>query len=138
MFKKEFTVGVLATFLFLGLLGTAFAESSETSLLGTDQFTFDAPETKADIAAKNFVYNQEQLASVGTERGDSEFNFDAPETKADAAANSYVYNQEHLASVGTERGDSEFRFRDTRTKANNANEAVAEKGNTQDAVCKGC
>jgi len=138
MLKKEFTIGVLATFFFLGLLGTAFAENRETSLLGTDQFSFDAPVTEADVAANNYVYNQGHLASVGTEGGNWEFRFDAPETKADVAVKNYSYNQEHLASVGTEGGNWEFKFDAPEATANNVNETVAEKVSTKDAVCKGC
>jgi hypothetical protein len=138
MFRKKFIIGVLATFFFMGFLGTAFAENSETSLIGTDQFTFDAPASTNNAAASKHVYNQEQLALVGTEAGVWEFKFDAPETKAELAAKNYVYDQEHLASVGTEGGNWEFKFDAPRTKANNANEAVAEKGNMKDAVCKGC
>ena len=118
MFRKEFIIGVLATFFFMGFLGTAFAENSE----------------------KNHVYNQDRPALVGTdEAGDWEFKFDAPETKSDLAAKNYDYNQDHMALVGTdEAGDWEFKFDVPEAKARNANEAVAEKSNVKDAVCKGC
>ncbi len=133
MFKKELIIGVLATFFLMGMLGTAFAENEA----GSVQFSFDAQSMNHD-AAINHDYNQEHLTSVGTEGGNWEFKFDTPETKADVAAKNYVYNQEHLASIGTEGGNWELKSRDTGTKANNANEAVAEKGNMKDAVCKGC
>ena len=135
MFKKEFIIGLLTTFLCLGLIGTAFAgEGDYDSILGTDEFKFDAPVTKADIAAKAYSYDQNSLALVGTEAGNWEFRFDAPLTKADIAARNHKYNQESLALVGTEAGNWEFRFKDVDTMSS---ESVANEGNV-DTVCPDC
>ena len=80
MLTKQLIISILATFFFLGLLGTAFAgENDYTSVLGSDQFTFNAPQTKADVAARDHVYNQENLATVGTEAGGPEFTFESAE-----------------------------------------------------------
>ena len=132
MLTKQLIISVLATFFFLGLLGTAFAgENDYTSVLGSDEFTFNAPETNADVAARNHVYNQEHLAAVGTEAGDWEYTFNAPETNADIAARDHVYNQENLATIGTEAGGPEFTFE-------SAEEAVAGGSDEKDAVCSNC
>ena len=40
---------------------------------GVLEFKFDAPETKADVAARNYNYDQVHLALIGTEAGNSEF-----------------------------------------------------------------
>jgi hypothetical protein len=75
MLKKELIIGVLAT--------------------------FSAPETAADGAARNYVYDQEQLALIGTEAGGEI----ASTPQALRAAKNYAYNEERLAVVGTEAGD---------------------------------
>ena len=132
MLTKQLIISVFATFFFLGLLGTAFAgENDYTSILGSDEFAFNAPETKADVAARNYVYDQEHLAAVGTEAGDWEYSFNAPETNADVAARNHVYNQENLATIGTEAGGPEFTFE-------SAEEAVAGESGKKDAVCSNC
>ena len=87
MFKKGLIVCVLATFFFLGLLGTSFAgEANYESKIGTEagnwEYNFDAPETKADVAAMNYQYDQEPLARVGTEAGDWEYGSDATNNEA--------------------------------------------------------
>jgi uncharacterized protein affecting Mg2+/Co2+ transport len=59
------------------------------AVIGTEagdwEFNFDAPDTKATEAARNYKYNYESLAVIGTEAGDWEFNFDASDTKASEA-----------------------------------------------------
>jgi hypothetical protein len=76
MNSRTFVIVSLTLGLFLGLFGTAFAGEGEyKSLLGTDEFVFDAPLTKADLAAANYQYNQEQLSVIGTERGELPFSF---------------------------------------------------------------
>jgi hypothetical protein len=103
--KNVLTVGVLMAFMTLGIVGSAFAEDShDKSILGTDQFSFNAPETKADVVAKNYVYNQQRLEQVGTEAGNAQFDFDAPETKAELATKNYDYDSQKLRMVGTEAG----------------------------------
>lgn len=83
MFKKELIICALATFFFLGLLGTAFAENRDTSLIGSDQFSFDAPDSAINYeAARNYDYNQERLAAVSTEGGNWEFKFHNTESKS--------------------------------------------------------
>ena len=134
MFKKEFIIGILATFLCLGVVGTVFA-GDVNSEAGEWEFKFDAPETKADVAAGNNVYDQEHLALVGSEAGDWEYKFDTPDTRADVAARNYVYDQEQLALVGSEAGDWEVRFEPSNTKGR---EAIATKGKKVDAVCAEC
>ena len=138
MFRKELITGILVAFFFMGFLGTAFAENSDKSILGSDEFTFDAPVSINNKAAIDHKYNQDDLALVGTEGGNWEFKFDTPETKADLAAKSYVYDQGRLASVGSEGGDWEFSFDAPEANALNESEAVVEKNIVKDAVCKGC
>ncbi len=137
MYKKKFIICILATFFFFGTLGAAFAENSETSLIGTDQFSFDAPQGIDYEAAKKYHYSQEHLAVVGTEAGNWEFNFNAPETKSDRAAKNYHYDQEHLAVVGTEGGDWKFKFNNSASEVND-NGVQATAANQPNASCNGC
>lgn len=129
MFKNELIISILVAFFFVGFLGTAFAESELTS---------DASVSINNEAAINHIYNQNDLAMVGTEGGNWEFKFDTPETKADLAAKNYNYDQEHLALVGTEGGDWKFSFDVPEAKASNATEATAKENSVKDAVCKAC
>ena len=138
MFKKEFIVGLLVAFLSLVMVGTVFAgENDYANIIGSDEFTFDAPESKTDVVVNDYVvndyvYDQEHLALAGTEAGDWEYKYDAPETKADVAARSHVYNQEHMALVGTEAGDWEYR------SGINTGEATAPEGQKMDTLCATC
>jgi len=133
MFKKEFIVGLLVVFLSLVMVGTVFAgENDYTNIIGSDEFTFDSTESNNDVATSDYVYDQEHLASVGTEAGDWEYKFDAPETKADVAARSHVYDQDHMVLVGTEAGDWEYR-----SDINNG-EATAPEGRKVDTLCATC
>jgi len=109
MLKKEFIITLLVVFVSFGFVTAVFAENSETSLLGTDEFNFNAQKTSADVAAQNHVYNQENLAKVGTEAGNWVYDFDAPVTAADNAARYYAYDHERLERIGTEAGDWEQR-----------------------------
>jgi hypothetical protein len=68
-----------------GLSGLAFAESTDPSLLGNDEFQFNAPETKAGRAARGFDYDQESLAIVGTEAGDWEYRHEPSDNQLGAA-----------------------------------------------------
>ena len=121
MFKKELIIGVLATSVLLGSFGTALAEdSNDKSILGTDEFSFESSETAADVAARNYVYDQEQLDLIGTEAGGEITST----PQALRAARNYEYNKERLAVVGTEAGVWEFRFDD---QGSGGNEAVADK-----------
>jgi len=128
MLKKSLIIGAFSVFSLLGLLGTAFAEDNDNSILGTDQFTFNAPETKADVAARNYVYDQEQLALIGTEGGGEITS----SPKALEAARTHDYDQGQLAKVGTEGGNWQFSFDN---QASRTNEAVAGK---QDVLCNNC
>lgn len=135
MFNNKLIIGLLVTFFFMGFIGTAFAENSnDTSILGTDQFSFDSQQSTNNEAAKNFDYNQEHLALVGTEAGNWKYN-NVQKSKADVAATNYNYNQEHLALVGTEAGD---------WKINNSAQGVkgikvqASEAKKQNAICSNC
>jgi len=121
MFRKELIIGVLATSVILGSFGTALAEdSNDKSILGTDEFSCEYSETAADVAARNYVYDQEQLDLIGTEAGGEIVST----PQALRAARNYDYNKEQLAVVGTEAGDWEFRSYD---QVSGSNEAVADK-----------
>ena len=140
MLKMKLTLGTVAILLSFGLVSTAFAGEvnvEPVAAIGTEagnwEYNFDAPETKADQAAKNYQYNRETLAAIGTEAGNWEYNFDAPETKADRVARSYQYDQEALAGIGTEAGNWEYRFASPESKSG---EAVAAEGS--DALCSDC
>ena len=129
MLRKELIIGIFTAFTLLVSFGTALAEdSNDKSILGTDEFTFDASETKADVAARNYVYDEEQLALVGTEAGSEVTST----PKALQAARNYGYDKEYLAAAGTEAGDWEFRFDDQGT---GTSEVIADK---QDATCSKC
>jgi hypothetical protein len=59
------------------LFGTSFAGDrglESQSAIGTEagnwEYNFDAPATKADVAARNYNDNQSALALSGTEAGD--------------------------------------------------------------------
>lgn len=126
MLKKSLVLGFLVTLFTIAMLGTAFAENNDPSILGYDEFQFNAPETKADIAARSYDYDQAYLTSVGTEAGAWKFQFNAPETKADIAAKNYDYGNQGLAAVGTEAGDWEYTFESAKSKTGEAivNEAL--------------
>ena len=129
MLRKELIIGVFAAFILLSSFGTALAEdSNDKSILGTDEFTFDAPETKADVAARDYVYDEEQLALIGTEAGGEMVST----PKALRASRSHNYDEEHLVAVGTEAGNWEFRFNEQRT---GAGETIADK---RDSTCSKC
>ena len=107
--KNVIKVGVLVGFMTLGIVGSALAEQpNDKSILGADEFSFAAPQTEADIAAKNYAYDQERLKLVGTEGGDWQFDFNAPETKADLAAKNYQYDPMKLKMAGTDMGYDEY------------------------------
>ena len=88
MFKKELIISLLVVFFSFGLVGTVFAENSDTSILGTDEFSFDAQLTTSELsaqqAAKNYQYDQGSLARGGTEAGNWEYSFDSS-TNSDTA-----------------------------------------------------
>jgi hypothetical protein len=129
MLRKELIIGIFTAFTLLVSFGTALAEdSNDKSILGTDEFTFDASEAKADVAARNYVYDEEQLALVGTEAGSEVTST----PKALQAARNYGYDKEYLAAAGTEAGDWEFRFDDQGT---GTSEVIADK---RDATCSKC
>jgi hypothetical protein len=129
MLRKQLIIATFASFALLATFGTAFAENShDKSILGTDEFVFNAPETKADVAARNYVYDHAQLALIGTENGGEI----ASTPKALLAASSYGYDQQALADVGTERGISDFNFNDQNARTG---ETVADKNKVLCANC---
>lgn len=133
MLRINFIVGALVAFLFLGLAGVAVAgEGNSRDILGTDEYRNSVPETNADWAARDYVYDQEALARVGTEGGNLDFIFDAPESKADIAARDHVYDQDSLARVGTEGGSLEFNF------SQQSDADVAGKGDSMNTKCSNC
>lgn len=130
MLRKELIISVSVVFALLVTFGTALAEdeSRDSSILGSDEYTFDAPQTETDVAASNHVYDEEQLARVGTEAG-SEI---ASSPKALKAASNHNYNEVRMAAVGTEAGDWEYRYD---AQGSGSSEAVADKRN---ATCNKC
>ncbi len=88
MLRKELIICVCAAFILLGSFSTALAENNELA----DEIMSDTSETKADVAARNFVY-EERLALYGSE-GSYEAEHEAVATpKALHAAANYDYNQ---------------------------------------------
>ena len=128
MFKKELIIAVLATFFLMGMLGTAFAENETGSVqfsfdaqginneaainhdynqehlaavrteAGDWKVNFAAPESKADIAAKDYNYNQQHLALVGTEGGDLKVSNSAPGATGNAAQTTATKNHGTLCT----------------------------------------
>lgn len=114
MKNKKFTISGLFAFLLwllLGLAATSFAGMGvpdSNPAVGTEagawELDFDAPLTKADIAAQYPGYDQENLALVGTEAGVDVI----ASCKARTAAEIIDYNTELLALVGTEAGHNPY------------------------------
>lgn len=80
MFKKELIISALVVFFSFGLVGAAFAENTDPSVLGADEFSFDAQpstsELSAQNAAMNYQYDQDRLVRSGTEAGTWEHSYD--------------------------------------------------------------
>ena len=132
MLRKELIIGVFTVFTLLFTFGTALAEdSNDKSILGTDEFVFGAPETKADVAARDYVYDEKQLALIGTEAGGEIAS--TPQAKSTAA--NHTYDDEHLVVASTEAGDWEYRFD---VQGAEKSEAVADKADKQGATCSNC
>ena len=114
MKNRSSLIAGLAALLLLGLAATSFAgiHAEQRNGIGPEAgvdwhvgVVFDAPETKADIAAQNHSSDKERLARVGTEGGvDWRFDFDTPQTRADVAAQNHDYSIERMAVIGTEAG----------------------------------
>lgn len=107
MKKKTTLISGMTSLILVGLAATSFAGMgipNNNPAVGTEagnwQYQFDAPVTKADIAALNHTYDQENLALVGTEAGTDII----AGNKSKAAAAAFDYNPEQLALVGTEAG----------------------------------
>jgi hypothetical protein len=129
MLRKELIIAIFAAFTLLVSSGIALAEdSNDKSILGTDEFTFDAPETQADVAARDYVYDEKQLALIGTEAGGEI----ASTQQARNAAAIHVYDEEHMVAVGTEAGNWDYRFDG---QGSGTSEAVADK---RGATCSNC
>ena len=103
MYTKQLLIGVLATFLTLGLFGTAFASSVHSSEAGDWQHSFNLEKTAADHAAMNHQYDG-SLSRHTTEAGDYMHTFNNPETSADIAARNHVY-MGSVSRHSTEAGD---------------------------------
>jgi hypothetical protein len=113
MLKKQYIVSLLVVLLSLGLAGSVIAgENDYNTILGSDEFSFEASETNKDTAANSHVYDQEKLALVGTEAGDWQYDYsaDAIETKSEQVASDHNSDQSQISAVGTEAGDWEYRF----------------------------
>ncbi|MCK5209047.1 MAG: hypothetical protein KAQ79_13530 [Cyclobacteriaceae bacterium] len=131
MLTKELIIGIFAAFIIMVSFGTALAEDTDKSLLGADEYIFDAPEMETDVAARNYVYNDEHLALLATEAGGEVVSTPSP---LQAAGNN-SYNQDRLVAAGSEAGDDwEFRFDD---QGLGAREAIADKQD-RDAICTNC
>ncbi|HKJ04227.1 MAG TPA: hypothetical protein VJ974_01410 [Geopsychrobacteraceae bacterium] len=135
MTKMAVRIGMTASFLFLILTGAANAGSQPA--IGTEagdwEIKFDSPETKADLAAQNYEYNEESFAVMGTEAGNWEFRVNAPKTKADLAAQNYKYDKESFAAMGTEAGNWNSNFNSSDTKTDRV---VAKEGDNTKTDCK--
>jgi len=96
MFKKELIVSALVVFFSFGLVGSVFAENSETSLVGSDVFSFDAQLTPSELSAQNAAmsheYDQDRLVRGGTEAGNWEHRFDT----STSAPNNAVADKDHM------------------------------------------
>lgn len=122
---------------FLLVLAFAGAASAGETLADRNEFNFNAPLTKSDIAAKNFVYDENywvQTESTIEESADN-YNFDTPTTKADIAAINHHYNKETLNRIGTEAGNWEYRPVNYGAASN---KSVADKNVDQKALCSDC
>ncbi len=124
MLKKQYIVSLLVVLLSLGFVTSVFAgENDYKTILGSDEFSFEASETNKDMSASNHVYDHERLARVGTEAGDWQYDYSANtvEAQSEQAASGLNSDQSKLSSVGTEAGDWEYRF-----------------DSTENAVCGSC
>lgn len=109
MTKMKLTISGLLASLLLSFAATAFAGMgipNNNPAVGTEagnwEFNFDAPPTKADIAAQNHNYDRERLTLIGTEAGVDVI----ASCKAKATAEIIDYNTDLLALVGTEAGQN--------------------------------
>ena len=93
--KSIIKVTMLASFLCLGIFGTAFAGG-----MGSEAGVDLGPTPQAVVAAENHHYDQAKLDKMATEGG---VNL-APTSQALAAAESHTYDQSRLAQIGTEAG----------------------------------
>lgn len=135
MLKKQYIISILVTLLSFGFIATVVAgENDESTILGSDEFRFDAPETEIDVAARNHVYDQERLALIGSEAGAWQYNPNAAETKSDIAARNHDYDQRQLASVGTEAGNWEYSF----NPSTDVSDVAGSDARDKDAVCSNC
>lgn len=90
MLKKELIVSLLVVFFCFGLVGTVFAENSDTSIVGRDVYSFDAQPTPAELAAQKAAmdheYDRDRLVRSGTEAGNWEYRFDASTRSSETVA----------------------------------------------------
>lgn len=113
MLKKQYIVSLLVVLLSLGFVGSVVAgENDYNTILGSDEFSFEASETNKDMSASSHVYDQEKLALVGTEAGDWQYDYSANvvEPQSEQVASGRNSDQSQFSSVGTEAGDWEYSF----------------------------
>ena len=127
MLKKQLIVTVFAIFFLLGSFGTALA------VIESEAGEANAPETKAEVAAKNSVYIVEQVALYDSE-GSYEVEYEIVSTsKALLAAANHDYVEDHLAGVGLEQEE------DSQPRADGHGSGmkgvIADK---RDATCSSC
>lgn len=131
MKANTFTIHGLTILLTLALVGTASADIGSEA--GNWEYRHNAPETKAEVAAQNYVYDANALNKISTEAGNWENSFDVPKTASEIAAQSYRYSEGTLQNIGTEAGNWEPQF----NAGQNSNKSVAEKDN-QKTLCNNC
>ena len=113
MLKKQYIVSLLVVLLSLGFVGSVVAgENDYNTILGSDEFSFEASETNKDMSTNSHVYDQEKLALIGTEAGDWQYDdsANAVETQSQQVASDRNSDQSQLSSVGTEAGNWEYSF----------------------------
>ena len=68
---------LLVVFFTFGIVGAVFAENSDSSLLGSNVFSFDEQPTPSELlaqaAAVNHGYDQDRLVRGGTVAGNWEY-----------------------------------------------------------------
>lgn len=122
-----------STPILLALILASSAVAGETKS-ERNEFNFNAPLTKSDIAAKNFDYSHEYWQQAKTLIDDSaeQYLFDAPETRADVAARNFVYDQQYWEHAKALIEDAPY-------EPNNASDNRMAEGITgSKALCESC
>ena len=122
-----------STAILLALILASAAVAGETQT-ERNEYRFNTPLTKSDIAAKNFDYSQDYWQQAKSLIDDSvdQYSFDAPETKADIAARNFVYDQQYWEKAKVLIDDAGY-------EANNApDNRMAEGAAGTKALCANC